>query len=101
MAQASVTSTLDALSSVGGATIGSAPPAPAASSKVGSGDGPGVFVPAGFIADILGGLSGAVGEVAGTYFGKPKLGKDLGEAASPLIKLLPFQVVSSPSVAPQ
>lgn len=59
-----------------------------------------VLVPAGFIANIVGGLSGTIGELAGGVFGKAKLGKEIGIAASPLIKLLPFQVIP-PQVAPQ
>jgi hypothetical protein len=59
-----------------------------------------VLVPAGFIADIVGGLSGTIGELAGGLFGNAKLGKNIGTAASPLIKLLPFQVIP-PEVVPQ
>lgn len=79
--------------------------APAAATEVDalaaqSSDGTLVVVPAGFIADILGGLSGSIGELTGGYFGKAKLGKDIGDAASPLIKLLPFQVIPA-EIAPQ
>ncbi|MGW4369030.1 hypothetical protein ACWEKT_25620 [Nocardia takedensis] len=58
-----------------------------------------VLVPAGFIADIVGGLSGTIGELTGGYFGNAELGKQIGDAASPLIKLFPFQIVA-PQVAP-
>ncbi|MDQ3610079.1 MAG: hypothetical protein M4D85_00490 [Actinomycetota bacterium] len=54
-----------------------------------------VVVPAGFIADIVGGLSGTIGEITGGYFGNARLGRQIGDAASPLIKLLPFQVIPS------
>lgn len=63
-------------------------------------DEPMMLVPAGFVADMISGLSGTIGEVTGGIFGNRKLGRDIGEAASPLIKLLPFQVVP-PVLAPQ
>ena len=90
-------SVTQALSEMGGSvTPFSAPPSPppAASSDAL------VLVPAGFIANIVGGLSGTIGEIAGGVFGKAQLGKEIGIAASPLIKLLPFQVIP-PEVAPQ
>lgn len=63
-------------------------------------DGQLTVVPAGFIADILGGLSGTIGEVTGGFFGNAPLGKQIGKAAQPLVELLPFQVVA-PGLAPQ
>jgi|GEM_PF-4086658 len=95
-----------ALSAIGGEAAPAATPAktnPAAAAHAPAkhvGEGALVVVPAGFIADIVGGLSGTVGELTGGFFGKPKLGKQIGEAASPLIKLLPFQVIPA-EVAPQ
>ena len=91
----SVTQTL---SELGGAVTPSSAPVGA----VQTAEGPDalVLVPAGFIADIVGGLSGTIGEITGGFFGKAKLGKDIGTAASPLIKLLPFQVIP-PQVSPQ
>ena len=93
-------SVTSALAGIGGVAPASAPTA--ASSGTASprpGEGPLVLVPAGFIADIVGGLSGTIGELTGGYFGNAKLGKEVGEAASPLIKLLPFQIIP-PQVAP-
>jgi hypothetical protein len=57
------------------------------------------LVPAGLVADLLGGLSGTIGEITGGFFGNRQLGKQIGDAASPLIKLLPFQMIP-PAVAP-
>jgi hypothetical protein len=65
-----------------------------------SDDGPLVLVPAGFFGDLLGGLSGTIGEVTGGFLGNASLGKQIGDAASPLVKLLPFQVIP-PTIAPQ
>lgn len=59
-----------------------------------------LVVPAGFVADILGGLSGTIGEITGGLFGNARLGRDIGVAASPLIKLMPFSIIP-PSVEPQ
>ena len=63
-------------------------------------DGPLVLVPAGFFGDLLGGLSGTIGEVTGGLLGNASLGRQVGDAASPLVKLLPFQVIP-PTIAPQ
>lgn len=71
-----------------------------ASHDAARGDGPLMVVPSGFIADILSGLSGTIGEVAGDIFGNAALGKQIGVAAGPLVKLLPFQIVP-PAVAPE
>ena len=62
-------------------------------------DGALTVVPAGFIADILGGLSGTIGEVTGGFFGNAPLGKQIGKAAQPLVELLPFTLVA-PSLMP-
>jgi hypothetical protein len=95
----SVMSTLAGLG--GGVSPASAPTASSSGDGAAqSGEGPLVLVPAGFIADVVGGLSGTIGELTGGFFGNAKLGKDIGEAASPLIKLLPFQIIP-PQVAPQ
>jgi hypothetical protein len=65
------------------------------------GDGPMMVVPAGFIGDILGGLSGTLGELTGGYFGNAQTGKAIGEALSdPIKSLVPFSIVP-PAVAPQ
>lgn len=63
-------------------------------------DGALTLVPAGFVGDILGSLSGTIGEITGGWFGNAALGKQIGDTASPFVKLLPFQV-GAPSVAPQ
>jgi hypothetical protein len=63
-------------------------------------DGPLMVVPAGFLANIVGGLSGTIGEITGGFFGNAPLGKTIGEASSDLVKLLPFQIIP-PSVDPQ
>lgn len=49
-----------------------------------------IVIPAGFFGDILGGLSGTIGEVTGGLLGDAKTGRKVGDAASPLIKMLPF-----------
>jgi hypothetical protein len=58
-----------------------------------------VVLPAFFVGDLLSKFSGAIGEVAGGAFGNAALGKQVGNAASPLLKLLPFSIVP-PSVTP-
>ena len=63
-------------------------------------DGPLVLVPASFFGDLLGGLSGTIGEVTGGLLGNASLGRQVGDAASPFVKLLPFQVIP-PTLAPQ
>ena len=68
--------------------------------QYGANDGPLMVVPAGFVANIVGGLSGTIGEITGGFFGNAPLGKSIGEASSDLIKLLPFQVIP-PAVDPQ
>ena len=87
----SVTSMIAGLG--GGVSPASPPTASSWDGAAQSGEGPLVLVPAGFIADVVGGLSGTIGELTGGFFGNAKLGKDIGEAASPLIKLLPFQSI--------
>lgn len=62
-------------------------------------DQPMVLAPAGFIGDLLSGLTGALGEVTGGLLGNAQLGREIGDAAAPVAKLLPFQVVP-PSLAP-
>jgi hypothetical protein len=62
-------------------------------------DGPMLVVPAGFIGDVLGSLSGTIGEITGGYFGNARLGREFGEKAAPLTTLLPFTIIP-PSVAP-
>lgn len=76
---------------------GSADSRPATGQR--SGDEQLALVPAGLIADLLGGLSGTIGEITGDFFGHRRTGREIGEAASSLIGLLPFQVVP-PAVAP-
>jgi hypothetical protein len=58
-----------------------------------------VVLPAGFFGDLLSKFSGTIGEVAGGVFGNAALGKQIGDAASPFAKLLPFSVVP-PAVNP-
>jgi hypothetical protein len=58
-----------------------------------------VVLPAFFVGDLLSKFSGTIGEFAGDVFGNAALGKQVGNAASPLLKLLPFSVVP-PSVNP-
>jgi hypothetical protein len=58
-----------------------------------------VVLPAFFVGDLLSKFSGTLGEIAGDVFGDAALGKQVGDAASPLLKLLPFSVVP-PSVNP-
>lgn len=58
------------------------------------------LVPAGLIADLLGGLSGTIGEITGDFFGNRTIGKQIGDAAAPFVKLLPFQMIPPAAVAP-
>ena len=73
-------------------TSSTARPRPAYSDKV-------VVLPAGFVGDLLSKFSGTIGEVAGGAFGDAALGRTIGDAAGPLVKLLPFSIVP-PSVDP-
>jgi hypothetical protein len=66
----------------------------------GYGGDPMVLVPAGFFGDLLSNVSGTVGEITGGLLGNAALGRQIGQAASPFAKLLPFQVIP-PQVAPQ
>jgi hypothetical protein len=87
-----------AASTPSGSAATATSPATAATHQ--NGDGPTLLVPAGFIADILGGLSGTIGEITGGYFGNAPLGRQIGDTASSIVKCFPFQVIP-PSVAPQ
>src|SRR3569833_1113906 len=73
-------------------TSSSAGTRPTSSDKV-------VVLPAFFVGDLLSKFSGTLGEIAGGAFGDAALGKLVGDAASPLLKLLPFSIVP-PSVNP-
>ncbi|GAA2009105.1 hypothetical protein J2S58_002105 [Nakamurella flavida] len=59
-----------------------------------------VFVPAGFLGDILGGLAGIVGKGVGGLVGDAGLGQQIGDAASPFLKMLPWSVIPA-GVTPQ
>jgi hypothetical protein len=59
-----------------------------------------MLVPAGFFGDVLSNLTGTIGEITGGYFGNAQLGKAIGNAASPVAKLLPFSIIP-PTVAAQ
>jgi len=59
-----------------------------------------VVLPAGFFGDLISNFAGTIGEVAGGAFGASGTGRQVGEALSPIAKLLPFTVIP-PSVAPQ
>lgn len=59
-----------------------------------------VLLPAGFVGDILGGFAGAIGGGIGKLAGNEKIGKDIGDAASPFLKMLPWSVVPA-NVVPQ
>jgi hypothetical protein len=64
------------------------------------GDGPMLVVPAGFVGDLLGSLSGTIGEITGGIFGDAKTGKKIGDVLSdPIKQLVPFSIVP-PTVAP-
>jgi hypothetical protein len=64
------------------------------------GDGPMLVVPAGFVGDLLGSLSGTIGEIAGGIFGDAQTGKKIGDVLSdPIRQLVPFSIVP-PTVAP-
>lgn len=52
-----------------------------------------VLVPAGFIGDLLGSLSGTIGQVTGGLLGNATFGRHVGELAGEAATLLPFQVV--------
>jgi isocitrate/isopropylmalate dehydrogenase len=58
-----------------------------------------IVVPAGLFGNLLSGLAGTVGGVVGGLFGSAKTGKDVGDLASPLLKLLPFHTIA-PQSAP-
>jgi hypothetical protein len=63
-------------------------------------NGPMLVVPAGFVGDLLGGLSGTIGEIAGGIFGDARTGKKIGDVLSdPIKQLVPFSIVP-PAVAP-
>jgi hypothetical protein len=82
-----------------GAPVATSAPRPVAPTAP-PGDGPLMVVPAGFIGEVLGSLSGTIGEITGGFFGNAPMGKKIGEAAGPLATLLPFTIIP-PSVAPQ
>jgi hypothetical protein len=66
-----------------------------------SGEGPLMVVPAGFVGDLLGSLSGTIGEIAGGWLGSAGTGKAIGDALSdPIKSLVPFTIVP-PAAAPQ
>jgi hypothetical protein len=92
-----------------GKTLAANPPAPnivastggtssSAGPRASSGDKV-VVLPASFVGDLLSKFSGTIGEVAGGAFGDAALGRKIGDAASPLLTLLPFSIVP-PSVGP-
>jgi hypothetical protein len=49
-------------------------------------------VPAGLFGGLLSTYAGAIGQYAGGLFGNAAVGKQIGDAAAPLVKLLPFSV---------
>ena len=59
-----------------------------------------VLVPAGFLGNILSGVSGTVGQAVGGYFGNAGAGKAVGDAAAPLLKLIPWSAAPA-APAPQ
>jgi len=66
-----------------------------------NGEGPLMVVPAGFVGDLLGSLSGTIGEIAGGWLGSAGTGKAIGDALSdPIRSLVPFTIVP-PAAAPQ
>jgi len=54
-----------------------------------------MVVPAGLFSGLLSSYAGAIGQAAGGFLGNAGLGKQIGDAAAPLIKLLPFSVQDS------
>ena len=59
-----------------------------------------VFVPAGFFGNALASLSGVIGGGIGAIAGNRKLGTQIGRAAAPFARMLPWSVVPA-AVAPQ
>ena len=53
-----------------------------------------MFVPAGLFGNLLSGLAGSVGGAVGEALGSKSTGTAMGNAASPFLKMLPFQVVA-------
>lgn len=65
--------------------------------------GPGqdmIFVPAGIFGSILSGFAGVIGQGVGALAGNPTLGRQVGETASPFLKMLPWSVVPA-GITPQ
>ncbi|HEV7653815.1 MAG TPA: hypothetical protein VGP36_03635 [Mycobacteriales bacterium] len=58
-----------------------------------------MLVPAGLFSGLLGSLAGTLGGVVGGAFGDAGTGKQVGEVAGGLIKMLPFHVVAPQSAS--
>jgi hypothetical protein len=59
-----------------------------------------MLVPAGLFGSLLSGLAGTIGGAVGGVFGHAKTGQAIGEAASPLARLIPFQAIDPQTAIP-
>ncbi len=59
-----------------------------------------VVLPAGFFGSLLSGLAGTIGGAVGDVFGDAGTGKQIGDAAAPILDLIPFHAVP-PALVPQ
>jgi hypothetical protein len=59
-----------------------------------------VVLPAGFFGSLLSGLAGTIGSTVGDVFGDAATGKQIGDAAAPILDMIPFHAVP-PALAPQ
>ena len=66
---------------------------PAATGTATGSDEQMMLVPAGLFGSLLSGLAGTLGGLAGKPFGRPELGKAIGEGLAPIAKLIPFQTI--------
>jgi hypothetical protein len=59
-----------------------------------------VVLPAGFFGSLLSGLAGTIGSAVGDAFGDAQTGKQIGDAAAPILDMIPFHALP-PALAPQ
>jgi hypothetical protein len=59
-----------------------------------------IVLPAGFFGNLLSGLAGTIGSAVGGAFGHAKTGQAIGEAARPIINMIPFHA-APPELQPQ
>lgn len=59
-----------------------------------------IVLPAGFFGNLLSGLAGTIGSTIGSTFGNAKAGQAVGEAARPIINMIPFHA-APPELQPQ